>query len=62
MLVLTRKDGESITIGNNIKVFILYKQGGQTKVGIEAPDNVQILRTELLEKEGNESFNFQFPD
>lgn len=50
MLVLTRKLGQSILIGKDIKVCILKSRGGQVQVGIKAPKEVVILRTELEKK------------
>jgi carbon storage regulator CsrA len=47
MLVLTRKINEEIRIGDNITVTILKVRGQIVRVGIEAPKNVRILRTEL---------------
>lgn len=47
MLVLSRKLGESIVIGNNIVVTITRIQGGRIDLGIEAPQDVTILRAEL---------------
>ncbi len=47
MLVLTRKEGESIMIGDNIFIRFLKCDRGVTKVGIDAPREVHILRTEL---------------
>lgn len=47
MLVLTRKVGESILIGDNIKVTIIECSYGKMRVGIEAPREVKVLRTEL---------------
>lgn len=44
MLVITRKAGEAVHIGDNIVVRILSSQNGQFRVGIEAPKEVQILR------------------
>lgn len=49
MLVLTRKPGEQIVIGNNIRVTVLAIQGSQIKLGIDAPGDVSIFRSELLE-------------
>ena len=49
MLVLTRKENESIVIDGNIKVTILEIQGGRIRLGIEAPQDVPIVRSELLE-------------
>jgi len=48
MLVLSRKVGERIHIGNDIIVTVLSVRGGRVRVGIEAPDGVQIKREELL--------------
>lgn len=48
MLVLTRKTGEQIRIGNDIVVTILEVVGNKVRVGIDAPDNISILRGELI--------------
>jgi len=54
MLIITRKVGESIRIGNDIKVIVTSLQGGAVKLGIEAPHNIQILRNELtIESKGD---------
>lgn len=50
MLVLTRRLGESITIGDDIKVVIVDIDGNQVKLGIEAPRHIEIYREELYEK------------
>lgn len=47
MLVLSRKVGESIRIGDNIELQIVAVRGGRVRVGITAPDDVRILRSEL---------------
>jgi carbon storage regulator len=47
MLVLTRKLGEGITIGNGIRVIILGVRGNKVRVGIEAPPQTEIYRDEL---------------
>jgi carbon storage regulator len=47
MLVLSRKAGESIHIDGQIKVTIVTVRGNRVKVGIEAPEEVQIVRSEL---------------
>jgi carbon storage regulator CsrA len=47
MLVLTRKVGDRIKIGDNITVVIIKIRGNQITVGIEAPRDVRIIRGEL---------------
>ncbi len=48
MLVLTRRENESLVIGDDIKLTILAVKGGQVRVGIDAPKEVSIHRQELL--------------
>ena len=48
MLVLTRRLGESIRIGDDIEVFVTELHGNQVKLGIKAPRDVKIIREELL--------------
>lgn len=50
MLVLTRRRGESIVIGGEIEVTVLEVTGDKVRVGIEAPDDVDIHRKEILER------------
>jgi carbon storage regulator len=47
MLVLSRKPGEEVVIGDGITVTVLEVVGGRIRLGIDAPDNVRILRGEL---------------
>jgi carbon storage regulator len=49
MLVITRKTSESFVIGKDICIKILEINGDRVKIGIEAPKNVSVLRTEVLE-------------
>lgn len=51
MLVLGRKVGESVLIGENVKILIVSNDRGQVKIGIEAPKDVHIVRTEIAGKE-----------
>lgn len=48
MLVLSRKDNETIKIGNEIEIKIIEVKGDTVRIGIEAPKNVDILRGELV--------------
>jgi len=50
VLVLTRKSGQSIRIGDDIVVKIIDIDGSQVKIGIEAPKGIPIFREELYEK------------
>ncbi len=50
MLILGRKDGEKIHIGNDIVISIEHITKGMVKLGIQAPKNIVILRGELKEK------------
>ncbi|MCP4723550.1 MAG: carbon storage regulator CsrA [bacterium] len=50
MLILTRKVGESINIGNDIKVTVVSLEGGQVRLGIEAPRDVIVHREEIFNK------------
>lgn len=47
MLVLTRRPGESITIGDDIVVTVVAVSSSQVRVGITAPRSVQVLREEI---------------
>jgi carbon storage regulator len=50
MLVLTRKLGESIRIGDNIMVKIVDLDGRHVKLGIEAPRSIAVNREEIFER------------
>jgi carbon storage regulator len=49
MLILTRKKGQSIIINNNIEIVITAVDGDQVKVGINAPQEVSVLRKEVYQ-------------
>ena len=62
MLVLTRKDDESIIIGNDIEIKIIKTENGKVKIGIEAPKDIEINRKEIfkqIENENKEAINKQ---
>ena len=50
MLVLTRRVGEKIVIGQNIIVTVNRVCGGRVMVGVEAPKDVDVKRAELVEE------------
>ena len=47
MLILQRKEGESLLIGNEIEISILSVEAGRVRLAIEAPKSISILRAEL---------------
>ena len=60
MLVLTRKKGEAIQIGDDIEIKVLSVDGDQIKIGIEAPQSVDIYRKEIyvsIQEENSEAAN-----
>ncbi|MDQ6957357.1 MAG: carbon storage regulator CsrA [Mariprofundaceae bacterium] len=50
MLILTRKTGETITIGDNVQIQVLSVKGGQVRIGIDAPREVLVNREEVFER------------
>ena len=51
MLCLSRKAGERIRIGKNINLCVVRVRDGRVTIGIEAPDDVAIVREELIKRE-----------
>ncbi len=54
MLILTRRVGEALMIGNTTKVVVLGVKGGQIRLGINAPKEVEVHREEIFDKIKNE--------
>ena len=50
MLLLTRKLGENIRIGDDVKITIVEVKGNHVKLGIEAPPSVKVHREEIYER------------
>jgi carbon storage regulator len=55
MLVIKRKIGEELKVGNNIFIKIVSIDKNQVKIGIDAPRDVSILRMELVEEITNQN-------
>ncbi|MBD3674641.1 MAG: carbon storage regulator [Planctomycetaceae bacterium] len=55
MLVLSRKDGERIRIGDDVTLTIVSVKGKRVRLGIEAPDHCRIVREEMLWTEESHS-------
>ncbi|MEA4921194.1 MAG: carbon storage regulator [Clostridiaceae bacterium] len=49
MLVISRKPGESLIIGDGLRVTVFEVSGDRVKIGIEAPRDISIVRAEVLE-------------
>lgn len=57
MLVITRKKGESILIGEDIEITVVKVDDGSVKLSIAAPKNISILRKELYKEVTEENKN-----
>lgn len=50
MLILTRRVGETLTIGNEVTVTVLGVKGNQVRIGVNAPRNVAVHREEIYRR------------
>ena len=57
MLVLSRKSKESIEIGDSVVVTVLEIRGNKVRIGIDAPKEIHVLRTELHDQVSDPSGN-----
>ncbi len=55
MLVLSRKEGEKLVIGDNISLVVSKISGNRVTLGVEAPADVKIFRGELAERDDSRS-------
>jgi carbon storage regulator len=55
MLVLTRKNGEGLVIGDDIKITIVEMKGGSVRIGIDAPRDKKIYRQEVFDRIAEEN-------
>jgi carbon storage regulator len=54
MLILTRRTGESLRIGDDVEVTVMAVNGSQVRIGIKAPRNVAVDRQEIAERKQRE--------
>lgn len=60
MLILTRRTGETLMIGNDVTVTVLGVKGNQVRIGVDAPKNVEVHREEIyrrIQREKGQSIN-----
>lgn len=57
MLILTRRTGEKLFIGDDVAVTVLEARGNSVRLGIDAPDHVKVLREELRARDGEQVAN-----
>ena len=50
MLVLTRKPGEQVIVGNNVVITVIELRNGRVRLGFEAPSDMPIIRPDAIDK------------
>jgi carbon storage regulator len=58
MLILTRRAGEALRIGDDIEVTVMAVSGSQVRIGIHAPRNIAVDREEIAERKRRERGGF----
>ncbi len=58
MLILTRRVGESLIIGNDVEIHVLGVKGNQVRIGVDAPKEVTVHRDEIYQRIKAENVKF----
>lgn len=61
MLILTRRVGESVVIGDEVTITVLGVKGNQVRIGVNAPKHVSVHREEIFERIKAEHLNDEAP-
>jgi carbon storage regulator len=61
MLILTRRAGETLRIGDDVEVTVMAVNGAQVRIGIKAPRNVVVDRQEIAERKQREKDSLSSP-
>lgn len=57
MLILTRRIGETLMVGDDVKITVLGVNGNQVRIGVDAPKNVEVHREEIYQRINAERSN-----
>ncbi|WP_446831555.1 carbon storage regulator CsrA [Candidatus Foliamicus sp.] len=57
MLILTRRSGEAVIVGDNVRIAVLDIRGNQVRLGVEAPREVTVHREEVYRRIAEEQGN-----
>ena len=62
MLILTRRVGETLMIGDDVSITVLGVKGNQVRIGIDAPKEVAVHREEIFDRINSEKLRLVEPD
>lgn len=62
MLLLSRKEGQKIIVGDNIEIVVVEVRGSAVRIGVKAPASVLVLREELVNRKKDDCENRSVPN